>query len=164
MLTRGGWFTLPPPHWYPLSPSPLKSSPSVLRGHLETTYFLWPRCPALCLAFQLFAYHNHQWNFIWFTIGWVSLALASKYSHVFSEMGSLSSFKQQMLAPLCSLDNLEELYNFLAQKSNQTPYVYPWGCRNSHLQAAHCVKPFWEGLCNPFISLWSTSNSAWHGL
>lgn len=101
-------------HSYPLSFSPLKSSPHGLHSHLETTYFLWPRCPALFLAFQLFAYHNHQWNFIWFTIGWVSLALASKYSHVFPEMDSPSSFKQQMIAPLCRLDNLEEIYNFLA--------------------------------------------------
>lgn len=36
----------------------------------------------------------------------MSLALASKRSHVFSEMGCLYSFKQQMHAPLCSLYNL----------------------------------------------------------
>lgn len=38
-----------------LPAAPNTPSPDVLRGHLETTRFLWPMHPTPCLAFQLFA-------------------------------------------------------------------------------------------------------------
>lgn len=66
-----------------------------------------------CLAFQLFAYRSTPVEFHLFDNWLVSLVLASKCSHIFSAMVCLS-FKQQMLAPLYGLDNLEELLNFLA--------------------------------------------------
>lgn len=78
------------------------------------TFFDQYACPALCLAIQLFANHSRPVEFH-LLYNWLGVfGLGFPHSHVFSEMRCLYFFKQQMLAPLCSLDNLEELLNVLA--------------------------------------------------
>lgn len=89
--------------WPPPSTSPVTCFPGVLHGHWEATgLFVWYALPCVqpsnCLLTAC-------------TIGWVPWVLASEHSHVFSEM-SASCFQQQVFAPPCGSDDLEELLDF----------------------------------------------------
>lgn len=145
MLTQGGWFsqsvqiTTPTPT--SACPQPLEQFPKYATWSFRN-HILWPVFPALCLAFQLFVYHNTPVEFHLF-YNWLGVfGLCFQTQSCIFRSGLPVFFEQQMLVPLYRLDTL--LFNFLASVSILTSRVYTWGCYHSHLQTGECIKPFWK--------------------